>query len=94
MLISLPAKVPTHPPPLTSPSTCFYADSPASSLLEGTCHAVAGEASWLQFSPAAKQVCRSGLSAGHKGCKSAIPQRRQIARPQCTNTDTAASGAL
>lgn len=109
MLISLPARAPTvlihllprSPPLLTSPSTCFYAHSPALSLLESTSHAAAGEASeasWRRFSSAAKQSCRSGLPACHEGAAEwhggTVVAGSQIARPQWTNTDAAASGAL
>jgi hypothetical protein len=53
----------------------------------------AREASWLPSSSAANQRCRSGLSACHEGCR-VLDERTQIARPQWTNTDTAASGTL
>jgi hypothetical protein len=93
---SLPAKVPTHPPvhlPSPRPAHVSSRLHRPSSLPESTSMQAVREASWLPFSSAANQRCRSGLSACHEGCR-VLDERTQIARPRWTNTDTAASGTL
>ena len=101
MLISLPARVgylysstfQSSPHLAQHMSLCALTGL---TLLASTSHAAAGEASWLQFSSAAKQSCRSGLPACHEGAAEwhAVVAGAQIARPQWTSTDTAASGTL
>jgi len=65
----------------------------ARSLPEGTYHAPAGEASWLQFSAATKQSCRQGCLHATRAAE-CHTITSLIARPRWTNTDTAASGTL